>query len=55
MSKDEFVSACLQYQQAKKDAIEDEYRAYRVDVFRRQNAKKNRKYYTRSRGRKTYE
>jgi len=55
MSKAEFVEACLKYQQAKKDAREDEYAAYRIERFQEQIARKARKYYSQKKMRKSYE
>ena len=58
MSKEEFVNACLAYQQAKKDARETEYAAYASEKSRIYRAKNARKYYQQrgsSRLRRNYE
>ena len=49
MSKEEFVMACLSYQQAKRDAkrdAENEYNAYKRGVVSKYFASKNKKYYS---------
>ena len=55
MSKEEFVNACLAYQKAKKDAIEEEYRTYRMEMFARINAERAKNWHRDRRGRKSYE